>query len=89
MEEADAILTCETESRIVPAKVPVKVIEAQVRLVDRHSQKLIWNTKKSTYPPQRLRSDGHAAPQARVGRLNGKHASALRASVPRFGVFET
>jgi len=48
VEEADAILTCETESRIVPAKVVVKVIDAQVRLVDRHSQKLIWSTKKST-----------------------------------------
>ena len=48
VEEADAILSCETESRIVPAKVVIKVIDAQVRLVDRHSQKLIWSTKKST-----------------------------------------
>jgi hypothetical protein len=48
LEEADAILSCETESRIIPAKVVVKVIDAQVRLVDRHSQRLIWNTKKST-----------------------------------------
>jgi hypothetical protein len=47
-EEADAILTCETESRIVPAKVVVRLFDAQVRLVDRHSQKLIWSTKKST-----------------------------------------
>jgi hypothetical protein len=48
LEEADAILSCETESRIIPAKVVVKVIDAQVRLVDRHSQRLIWSTKKST-----------------------------------------
>jgi hypothetical protein len=57
MEEADAILTCETESRIVPAKVPVKVIDAQVRLVDRHTQKLIWSTKKSTSWDDRLADD--------------------------------
>jgi len=48
VEEADAVLSCETESRIIPAKVVVKMIDAQVRLVDRHSQKLIWSTKKST-----------------------------------------
>ena len=48
VEQADAVLSCETESRIIPAKVVVKVIDAQVRLVDRHSQKLIWSTKKST-----------------------------------------
>ncbi len=54
MEEADALLSCETESRIVPAKVVVKVIDAQVRLVDRHSQKLIWSTKKSTSWDNRL-----------------------------------
>ena len=48
VEEADAILTSETENRIVPAKVVVRVIDAQVRLVDRHTQKLIWSTKKST-----------------------------------------
>ena len=47
VEEADAILSCATESRIIPAKVVVKVIDAQVRLVERHSQKLIWSTKKS------------------------------------------
>ena len=46
-EEADAVLTCETESRIVPAKMPIRQWDAQVRLVDRHSQKLIWSTKKS------------------------------------------
>lgn len=47
VEEADAILSCETESRRVPAKVVIKVIDAQVRLVDRHSQKLIWSTQRS------------------------------------------
>jgi len=46
-EEADAILICETESTIVPAKVVVRRIDAQVRLVDRRSQQLIWSTKKS------------------------------------------
>jgi len=57
VEEADAILSCETESRIVPAKVVIKVIDAQVRLVDRHSQKLIWSTKKSTSWDDRLADD--------------------------------
>jgi hypothetical protein len=57
IEEADAILTCETESRIVLAKVVVKVIEADVRLVDRHSQKLIWSTKKSTSWDSKLADD--------------------------------
>ena len=54
VEEADAVLSCETESRIIPAKVVVKMIDAQVRLVDRHSQKLIWSTKKSTSWDNRL-----------------------------------
>ncbi|MBZ5683390.1 MAG: hypothetical protein LAP86_00015 [Acidobacteriia bacterium] len=57
VEEADAILSCETESRIVPAKVVIKVIDAHVRLVDRHSQKLIWSTKKSTSWDNRLVDD--------------------------------
>ena len=57
VEEADAILSCETQSRIVFAKVVVKVIDAQVRLVDRHSQKLIWSTKKSTSWDDRLVDD--------------------------------
>ncbi|MGC1647220.1 MAG: hypothetical protein WA741_15495 [Candidatus Sulfotelmatobacter sp.] len=57
VEEADAILTCETESRIVPAKVVVRIIDAQVRLVDRHSQKLIWSTKKSTSWDSKLADD--------------------------------
>ena len=57
VEEADAILTCETESRIIPAKIVVKIIDAQVRLVDRHSQKLIWSTKKSTSWDSKLADD--------------------------------
>ena len=57
VEEADAILSCETESRIVPTKVVIKVTDAQVRLVDRHSQKLIWSTKKSTSWDNRLADD--------------------------------
>jgi hypothetical protein len=57
VDEADAILSCETESRIVVAKVVVKVLDAQVRLVDRHSQKLIWSTKKSTSWDNRLVDD--------------------------------
>jgi hypothetical protein len=57
LEEADAILTCETESRIVPAKAVVRVIDAQVRLVDRHTHKLIWSTKKSTNWDNRLADD--------------------------------
>ena len=54
MEDANAILNCETESRFVLAKVVVKVIDAQVRLVDRHTQRLIWSTKKSTSWDNRL-----------------------------------
>lgn len=48
VEEADAILMCQTESTIVPAKVVVRRMDAQVRLVDRRSQQVIWSTKKST-----------------------------------------
>jgi len=46
-EEADAILTCQTESTVVPAKVVVRITIAEVTLVDRRSQKPIWETKKS------------------------------------------
>ncbi len=45
-EDADAILTCQTESTIVPAKVVVRLTSAEVTLVDRRSQKPIWRTKK-------------------------------------------
>jgi hypothetical protein len=47
-EEGDAILTCQTESRIVPAKVVVRWTTAEATLVDRHSQRPIWRTTKST-----------------------------------------
>ncbi len=46
--EADAILTCETAARTVPAKVVLWRMDARVRLVDRLSQRLIWSTEKST-----------------------------------------
>ncbi|MGD0793923.1 MAG: hypothetical protein ABR920_19325 [Terriglobales bacterium] len=46
-EEADAILTCQTQSTIVPAKVVVRRTIAEVTLVDRRSQKPIWKTAKS------------------------------------------
>ncbi len=45
---ADAILTCETERKIVPAKTVVRRVTANVRLVDRHTQKVIWTTRKTT-----------------------------------------
>ena len=54
MEDADAILTCEIASTIIPAKVVVRRIDAQVRLVDRRSRKLIWSTKKSSAWESRL-----------------------------------
>jgi hypothetical protein len=47
MEEADAILTCQTASAIVPAKTAVRRTIAEVTLVDRRTQKPIWRTKKS------------------------------------------
>lgn len=46
-EEADAILTCQTESTIVPAKVVVRRTTAEVILMDRRSQRPIWRTSKS------------------------------------------
>jgi len=46
-EEADAILTCQSESTIIPAKVVVRRTIAEVTLVDRRSQKIIWKTTKS------------------------------------------
>jgi hypothetical protein len=47
-EEADAILTCQTGSRIVPAKVVVRLTTAEATLVDRRLQRPIWKTAKST-----------------------------------------
>ncbi len=46
VNDADAILTCETETKTVPAKIVFWRMWAHVRLVDRHSQKLIWSTEK-------------------------------------------
>jgi hypothetical protein len=47
-QEADAILTCQTESRIVPAKVVVRWTTAEVTLVDSRTHRPIWKTAKST-----------------------------------------
>jgi hypothetical protein len=47
-EEADAILACQTESRLVLTKVVVRWTTAEATLVDRRSQRPIWRTKKST-----------------------------------------
>jgi hypothetical protein len=46
-EDADAILTCQTENTIVYARVVVQRTIAEVTLVDRRSQKPIWKTRKS------------------------------------------
>lgn len=55
LEEADAILTCQTESTTVPAKVSIRLTIAEVALVDRRSQKPIWRTTKSvTFDTTRL-----------------------------------
>ena len=57
-EEADAILTCQTETRIVPTKTVVRLTMAEVRLVDRRSQKPIWRTTKSSpFDTNRLADD--------------------------------
>ena len=47
-EDADAILTCQTERKIVTAKVGVRLTIAEVTLADRRSQKPIWRTTKSS-----------------------------------------
>ncbi len=46
-EEADAILTCKTESTFLPAKVVVRRTIAEVTLTDRRFQRPIWQTTKS------------------------------------------
>ncbi len=57
-EEADAILTCQTESKIVPAKVVVRLTMAEATLVDRRTQKPIWRTTKSSpFDMNRLADD--------------------------------
>jgi hypothetical protein len=58
LEEADAILTCQTESIIVPAKVAIRRTTAEVTLVDRRSQRPIWRTTKSaSFEINRLADD--------------------------------
>ena len=47
VEQADAILTCRTETRIVPAKLVLRVTEVEGNLIDRQSGRLIWNVKRS------------------------------------------
>ena len=47
-EEADAVLTCQTATTMVPAKVVVWRTIAEVTLVERRSQKPIWKTAKAT-----------------------------------------
>jgi hypothetical protein len=54
LEEADAIVNCQTESTIVPAKVIVRMTTAEVILVDRRSRKAIWRTTKATFDTTRL-----------------------------------
>jgi len=47
LDEADAILTCQTSSTTVPAKAIVRITTAEATLVDRRTQKPIWRTTKS------------------------------------------
>lgn len=47
VEQADAILSCHKETRIVPAKLVLRLTEAEVNLIDRQSGRLIWNVKRS------------------------------------------
>ena len=57
-EEADAILTCQSEIKILPAKVVVRLTMAEVTLMDRRSQKPIWKTTKSSpFDANRLADD--------------------------------
>ena len=57
-EDADAILACHTESRMVPSKVAVRLTLAEVTLVDRRSQKPVWRTTKSSpFDTNRLADD--------------------------------
>ena len=47
LEEAEAVLTCQTETKIVPAKVALRETTTIVTLIDRRSQRPIWRTTKS------------------------------------------
>ena len=53
-EEADAILICQTQSTIVPAKVVIRRTTPEVTLVDPRSQKPIWTTTISSFDTSRL-----------------------------------
>ncbi|MGA7381951.1 MAG: hypothetical protein WBX03_13965 [Terriglobales bacterium] len=56
-EEADAILTCQTQSTVVLARMVVRRTLVEVTLVDRRSQKLIWRTTKSGFDKTVLADD--------------------------------
>lgn len=56
-EEADAILTCQTQSTVVLARMVVRRTMVEVTLVDRRSQKLIWRTTKSAFDSTILADD--------------------------------
>ena len=46
-EEADALLTCQTATTMLPAKVVMWRTIAEATLVDRRAQKPIWKTTKA------------------------------------------
>lgn len=57
-EDAEAILTCQTATIMMPAKVVFWRTIADATLVDRRSQKLIWKTaKEATYDTSALADD--------------------------------
>jgi len=57
-EDADAILTCQTTTIMLPAKVVLWRTIAEANLVDRRSQRLIWKTAKTaTYDTTGLADD--------------------------------
>lgn len=56
-EEADAILTCQTQSTVVLARMVVRRTLVDVTLVDRRSQKVIWSTTKSAFDRTLLADD--------------------------------
>jgi hypothetical protein len=57
-EDADAILTCQIATTMVPAKVVLWRTIAEATLVDRRAQKPIWKTTKTaTYDTTGLADD--------------------------------
>ena len=56
-EEADAILTCQSESTVVLARMVVRRTMVEVTLVDSRSQKVIWRTTKSAFDRTTLADD--------------------------------